>query len=60
MANDVICELGAFAEGGSVHLAFEVIGDGLGSDGAVDALDDQVGSLVPAEVAEHHLAGEDE
>jgi CspA family cold shock protein len=24
-----------------------------------DALDDQVGGLVPAEVAEHHLAGED-
>ena len=49
-----------FEEGGVLHLAFEVVGDGLGADGAVHALDDEVGGVVPAEVAEHHFAGEDD
>lgn len=60
MCNDVVGELGAFAEGCAVHLAFEVVGDCSGSDGAVDSLDDEVGGFVPAHVAEHHFAGQDE
>ncbi len=59
MADDVVGELGAFAEGGAVHLAFEVVSDGFGSDGAVDSFDDQVGGFEPAHVAEHHFAGQD-
>jgi hypothetical protein len=46
-------------EGGAFHLAGEVVGDGLAADGAVEALDDEVGGLDPAHVAEHHLAAED-
>src|SRR5690349_8198689 len=42
------------------HQAREVVGDRLRGDGAVHALDDQVGDLVPAQVPEHHLAGEDD
>ena len=60
MADDVIRKLGAFSECGPFHLAFEVVGDGFGCDGAVDSLDDEVGGFVPAHVAEHHFAGEDE
>ena len=41
------------------HQAGEVVGDGLGGDRAVHALDDQVGRLGPAQVPEHHLARED-
>ena len=60
MLDDVVAELGALAEGAAGHEAFEVVGDGLGGDGALDALDDQVGGFVPAEVAEHELAREDD
>ena len=60
MTNDVVGELGAFTESGAFHLAFEVVGDGSGSDGAVDSLDDEVGGFVPGHVAEHHFARQDE
>src|SRR5476649_660503 len=43
----------------AVHLAGEVVGDALGGDRAVHALHDQIRRLAPAEVTEHHLAGED-
>jgi len=56
--DDGIAEGGAFDFGGAFHLAGEVVGDGLCTDGAVHALDDEVGGLGPAEVAEHHFAGQ--
>ncbi|QDU70419.1 hypothetical protein Pan265_02460 [Mucisphaera calidilacus] len=56
MFDDGVAEFGALEECGAVHESFEVVGDGLGGDGAVHALDDEVGGFVPAEVSEHHLA----
>ena len=57
----IICpgELAGFDFGGAGHQALEVVGDFLLLDGALHALFDQVGGFVPAEVAEHHDAGED-
>lgn len=59
MRDDVVSELGAFAEGGAFHLAFEVVCYRLCGDGAFDAFDDQVCGFLPAEVFEHEDAGED-
>src|SRR2546430_2550483 len=42
------------------HEAGEIVGHHLAADGAVHALDDPVGGLGPAEVAEHHLARQDD
>jgi len=57
--DDGVAELGAFDLGGAFHQAVEIVGDGLGRDGAFHALDDQIGSFVPAHIAEHHLARKD-
>jgi hypothetical protein len=43
-----------------LHQALEIVRDGFGLDGAVHALDDEVGGLGPAHVAEHHFAAEDD
>ena len=43
MRDDVIAELGALDLGGTFHLAGEVVGDFLAADGAVEALEQQVG-----------------
>src|SRR5262249_11170567 len=43
-----------------LHEAGEVVGHGLGGDGAVHALYDQIRGLDPAEGAGHHLAREDD
>src|SRR5690606_14475132 len=53
-------ELGGGYLGGTFHQAGEVVGDDLLADGRLQAPDDQFGDLVPAHVAEHHLAGEDD
>ena len=42
-----------------LHQPLEVVRHRLGPDRAVHALDDQVGGLGPAHVAQHHLARED-
>ena len=60
LAIDGIAELAALHLLRSFHQAGEVVGDGLVADGAVHALDDQVGRLGPAQVAEHHLAREND
>src|SRR5215469_3315231 len=44
---------------GALHLARKVIGHGLLADGLVHGAEDLVRRLHPAQVAEHHLAGED-
>src|ERR1017187_1684074 len=46
--------------GGAGHQALEVVGHFLLLDGALHALLDQVGGFVPAEMAEHHDAGQDD
>src|SRR2546423_14499738 len=56
--NDVVAELGCLQFGRAVHQACEVVGDTLRPDGAFDALDNQVRHFVPAEMPEHHLAGQ--
>ena len=55
-----LTEFTAFKQGGLFHEAFEVVGDSFLSNGSVHALDDKIGGFGPAEVAEHHFAGEDE
>src|SRR6185437_5694921 len=40
--------------------AREIIGQLFVGDGGGDAPDDEVGRLFPAEIAQHHLRGEDE
>src|SRR5665213_3462917 len=42
------------------HLPGEIVGDGLGGNGAFQSLDDELGHCVPAHVFEHHDAGEDD
>lgn len=54
--DDVIPELRALAQGRSFHQPLEVVGDGLGLDRALEALDDQVGGFLPAHVFEHEDA----
>ena len=54
--DDGRAESGARNLGGIFHLASKVVGDGFGSDGTIDALDDEVSSFVPPEVTEHHFA----
>ena len=56
--DDRLAEFRAAQEGCPFHQALEIIGDSTGLDGAVHTLDDQVGGLVPAHVAQHHLGGE--
>ena len=56
--DDRLTELGALHQGCAFHQAVEVVGHRLGADGAFHAFDDQVSRFVPAEVAEHHFAGE--
>jgi hypothetical protein len=53
-----VAELGALHFLRAFHQAGEVVGDGLGVDGAVHAFDDEVGGFGPAHVAQHHLAAE--
>ena len=43
-----------------LHQALQVVGHGLGHDGAFHALDDEIGRLVPAQVAQHHFRGQDQ
>jgi hypothetical protein len=57
---NVLAKLRALAQGSTFHEPVEVVGDGFGGDGALDALDDEVGGFGPAHVAEHHFAGEDD
>ena len=58
MCDDVVAELRAFDLRGAFHQAGEVVGDFLGSDSAIQALNNEVSSFGPAEVAEHHFARE--
>ncbi len=59
MVDDVVAEGGTADLLGAFHLAGEIVGHFLAGDGAVETLEDQVGGFVPAQVAEHHFAGED-
>src|SRR3989304_1540916 len=53
-------ELGALHLGRAGHLPGEVVGDALLLDGPGHAGGDPPGDVVPAQVLEHHHAGEDE
>src|SRR5262245_39392751 len=59
-ADDRLPELGALHERRALHETMEVVRDRLGRDRALHAADDRVRGLGPAEVTEHHLAGEDD
>src|SRR4030095_15894456 len=54
-----VAELRALDEGGALHQPVEIVGDGLPRGRSVEAPEDRVGRLGPAEEAEHHLARED-
>src|SRR5215469_750971 len=56
--DDVAAELTGFHFGGAFHQAFEVVGDFLLLDRALQAALDQVRGFVPAEEAEHHNSRE--
>ena len=56
LLNHRIPKLAALHFLGAFHLSGEVLGDVLGVDGAVHALEDAVGGFDPAEVAQHHFA----
>src|SRR5262249_28630545 len=56
--DDSVPELRGLQFGRAVHQAREVVGHALRRDGAVHSLHDEIGSLRPAEVTQHHLAGE--
>src|SRR5262245_4166868 len=58
--DDLVAELAALDLARALHQAGEVVGDVLARDGPVHALDDQVGGLGPAHVAQHHLARQDD
>src|SRR5882724_5055907 len=60
LRNHRITELAALHFLCAFHLAGEVVRDGLGIDGAVHALEDEIGGFGPAEVAQHHFAAEDD
>src|SRR5688500_8606532 len=59
LGDHAIAELRALHFGCPFHQAREVVGDGSGRDSAVHPLHDQVGGLVPAEMAQHHFTGQD-
>ena len=48
MVDDVLAEGGALDFGGTFHETGEVIGDLAAADGAVEALDDEIGGFGPA------------
>ena len=58
MRDDVVAERRALDFRRAFHQAREIVGDFLGADRAVQALDDQIRRFVPTQVAEHHFAGE--
>src|SRR5689334_11580534 len=60
VSDDGVAKLAALHFRGALHQPRKVIGDRAGPDGAFHALDDQVGGLAPAHVAQHHLAREDD
>src|SRR5881628_2465650 len=53
-----VAESRAANEFGAGHEALEIISHGLGVDGTLDAFDDEISSLRPAHIAQHHLAGQ--
>src|SRR3954469_8657081 len=55
IANHCVGELGCLELGGAGHQPREVVGDLLGGDRAIHALDEQIGGLHPSHVAQHHL-----
>lgn len=64
MVDDGLAELAALQQlhvalAVGLHQPVEVVRDAARADGAVHALDDEVRRVVPAQVAEHHLAGQD-
>src|SRR5262252_4500294 len=58
--DDGVAELAAFHFFGALHEPRKVVGHRLVADGAVHALDHEVGRLAPAHVPQHHLAGEND
>src|SRR5208337_4155549 len=54
--DDIIPELGALDLRGPGHLAGKIVRDPFGANGAVQAFEDQLRRLVPAQVTEHHFA----
>ena len=54
--DDRVAEFRTLQQRGAVHEAVEVIGHRTGQNGAGDSADDEIGSLVPSQMPEHHLA----
>src|SRR5436309_1195328 len=53
-----VAESRAANEFGAGHEPLEIISHGLGVDGTLDAFDDEISSLRPVHIAQHHLAGQ--
>ena len=53
-------KLAGAEQGRAVHLTVEIVGDSFLGNCPVQRPDHQVGGLAPSEVAEQHLAGEDD
>ena len=60
MLDHVGAEFRALDLGGTVHEAGKIVGDFFRTDRAVEAFHDVVRGFIPAEVAEHHFAAEDD
>ncbi len=64
MPDDRLAELAALEQFGvdplGPHETFEVVGDLAGADRTGHALDNQIGRLGPAQIPQHHLAGQDD
>ena len=58
MADDIVSERRTLDLGRAVHEAGEIIGHLPGANRAVQALQDQIRRFGPAQVAQHHFAGE--
>ena len=60
MLHNVFPKLRALDLAGVIHEASKVISDPFRADGAIYTLEDEVGGLGPAKVAQHHFAAEDD
>ena len=58
MRDDVVAELGTFDLCSTFHLAGEIISHAFGTDRAIQTFDDEISGFRPAEVTQHHFAGE--
>ena len=58
--DQVVSEFGALDLGCAIHLAGEIVGDALAGNRAIESFQNEIGGFNPAEVSQHHLAGEND